>query len=81
MIKRDDFENVMYHGAQKVYENEEAVMVYICEDYYMAVSKELKGEEYTYSGLYYNSTKGNFKRCKKAFEKYSPKTMKALQIN
>ena len=72
----------------KVYENNEAVMyyaenaVYTCgHNYnldlkageYIAVSKEVKADVWTVNVQ--NSTKGNFRRAKKAFEKYSPKMM------
>lgn len=40
---------------------------------YIAVSKEIKEDVWT--AEVQNSTKGNFKRAKKAFEKYSPETM------
>ena len=38
---------------------------------YLAVSKDEKMDVWT--DYYFNSTKGNYKRCEKAFEKYSPK--------
>lgn len=71
MITHFDFVNIV-EKVDKVLENKEAVVLYFGGGYYMAVSKEIKGKEYTFSGLYHNSTAGNFKRCKKAFEKYSP---------
>lgn len=53
------------------YENDKALVVYdIMTGEYEAIEKELRG---VYSGYepYHRSTKGNFKRVKKAFEKYS----------
>ena len=79
MIKEFDFDQMVWRKSfDKVLENDEAMLVYFRDDYYMAISKQRKGMEYTYSGFYYNSTCGDFKRCKKAFEKYSPETMKRL---
>lgn len=58
--------------AQKVLENRKAVVVYFeLSGSYMAIEKQTSGKEYTFSGLYHRSTRGDFKRCKKAFEKYS----------
>lgn len=58
--------------AQKVLENDKAVVVYFeIDGKYMAIEKATSGKEYTFSGLYHRSTRGDFKRCKKAFEKYS----------
>ena len=81
MIKHDEYWR--YDSEQfckKVLENSEAFVVYFerCGDY-MAIDKETRGKEYTLGGLYNRSTSGDFKRCKKAFEKYSPKTMQALR--
>lgn len=79
MIKEFDFDQMVWRKSfDKVLENEEAMLVYFGDDDYMAISKQRKGMEYTYSGFYYNSTRGDFNRCKKAFEKYSPETMKRL---
>ena len=52
-------------------ENEKAVVVYFGDGRYMAVEKQVSGKEYTFSGLYHRSTRGDFKKAKKAFEKYS----------
>jgi hypothetical protein len=46
---------------------------------YIAYEKEMRGNGYGISPFYHRSTRGDFKRCKKAFEKYSPKTMQALR--
>lgn len=64
-----------------VLENDKAIVIYSpfkttingkeVDHYYTAYSKEIKGSEYAKSGLYVNSTTGDFKKCKKAFEKYS----------
>lgn len=82
MIKEFDLDQMVWRKEfDKVFENEEAMLVYFPNGGdYMAISKQRKGMEYTYSGFYYNSTSGNFQRCKKAFEKYSPKTMQRLQM-
>lgn len=79
MINTNDYFHSMRVGT-KVLENNEAVVLYFERSgKYEAIEKRLSGKEYTYSGLYHRSTSGDFKRCKKAFEKYSPKTMMALQ--
>ena len=39
---------------------------------YIAVSREPKMD--VWSDTYFNSTKGSYERCNKAFEKYSPET-------
>jgi len=69
------------NGTSIVLENDKALVIYSpfnttingkeVDHYYTAYSKEIKGCEYTLSGLYVNSTTGDFKKCKKAFEKYS----------
>lgn len=71
------FEYGLYERYQKVYENSEA-MVVVMPNGYMAIQK-YPCTDYCY-GENYRSTKGSLERCKKAFEKYSPKTMKALGI-
>ena len=53
-------------------------MVVVMPNGYMAIQK-YPCTDYCY-GENYRSTKGSLERCKKAFEKYSPKTMKALGI-
>lgn len=72
----------------KVLENKEADLYYAEEDMeswgynynvelkkgeYIAVSREVKMDVWTDD--YFNSTKGSYKRCEKAWEKYSPETM------
>lgn len=79
MIREQDFNRVMRDAqtglSQIVLENDEAVVIHIDAEMYIAISKEEKGTQYSFSGLYHNSTEGNFKKCKRAFEKYSPKMM------
>lgn len=71
------FDRKSWDTASKVYENSEALVIHLKDGQYLAIDKQLKGDEYVY-GLYRRSTTGNLKRCKKAFEKYSPRTMEAL---
>ena len=69
------------NGTSIVLENDKAIVIYTpcritingkdAENYYTAYSKEIKGNEYSISGLYVNSVTGDFKKCKKAFDKYS----------
>lgn len=64
----------------KVLENSEALVVYDCrEGSYMAIEKKVKGNGYGISPYYHNAVMGDFKKCKRYFEKYSPETMKALK--
>ena len=81
MIKHDEFWRFDSEQiGKKVLENKEAFVIYFeIGGSYMAVDKTIKGKEYTFSGLYHRSTSGDFKRCKKAFEKYSPESMKMIQ--
>lgn len=46
---------------------------------YIAFEKALSGRGFGISPYYHKSTRGDFKRAKKAFEKYSPNTMKAIR--
>ena len=75
MIKTNDyFHFVDQHRDEPgnfAYENSKAIVVYMGDGRYMAIDKEVRGEEYTVGGLYHRSTSGDFKRAKKAFEKYS----------
>lgn len=72
----------------KVLENPEATLYYAEKDIetcgsnydiklkageYIAISKDEKTDVWT--EWYYNSTKGSYKRCEKAWEKYSPEWM------
>lgn len=61
-----------WEPANKVLENEKAVVAYYERSgQYVAIEKKVSGHEYTKSGLYHRSTRGDFKTAKKAFEKYS----------
>ena len=64
----------------KVLENKEAEVRYIGNGKYIAIDKQIRGQGFGRSPYYQRSTTGDFKRAKKAFEKYSPETMKALQF-
>lgn len=56
----------------RVLENRKAYVAYIERSgEYIAVDKEIRGAGYGISPYYQRSTKGNFKRARKAFEKYS----------
>lgn len=60
----------------KVLDNSEAEVIYNrTTGEYIAIEKAVT---YTNYGDCWHSTKGSFKRCKKAFEKYSPKTFSAI---
>lgn len=77
MITLGDFYHVVeVPRPQKVYENADAVLLYFeRRGEYMAIDKNLRGEEYGKYPQYYRSTSGTFKKCKAAFEKYSQNAM------
>lgn len=63
-----------------VLENKQSIVVYDEKNnIYYAVSKETKGNGYGISPFYHNFVMGDFKKCKKYFEKYSKETMDKLR--
>lgn len=91
MIDSIHYERLVDNGI-KIYENKEALMLYFENDFisenasdivtikadsYIALEKQFYYD--CFSNSVHRSTKGNFNRCKKAFEKYSENTMKALK--
>lgn len=73
-----------------VFENEEAIMIHLNKRFFDThTGQEAKAGEYlaiektgkvdVFGADTYRSTKGSFKRCKTAFEKYSPKWMTKIQ--
>ena len=66
--------NDAYHigNLPRVLENKKAYVAYMERSgRYIAVDKEIRGQGYGISPYYQRSTTGDFKRAKKAFEKYS----------
>lgn len=77
MINGTEYNSIRRSGkCVKVLENSEAELIYNeTTGEYIAIEKAVT---YTNYGDCWHSTKGSFKRCKKAFEKYSPKSMAAI---
>lgn len=70
MVYLDGFE--WYEKATRVLENKKAYVAYNERTgEYIAIEKIIRGNGFGISPFYHKSTKGNFKRAKKAFEKYS----------
>ena len=67
-------------GLIGVLENSEAMVLY-SERYgnYYAIDKKQKGNGYGISPFYHNFVIGDFKKCKKYFEKYSKETVEKLR--
>ncbi len=80
-MKIPDIE-VIRHGwnYEMCLENEEAFVAYdTVRNEYVAACKEQKGWGYGLGSYYYNIVCGDFKKCKKYFEKYSPKSMEIIK--
>lgn len=70
MVYLDGFE--WYEKTPRVLENKKAYVAYNEKTgEYIAIEKIIRGNGFGISPFYHKSTKGNFKRCKNAFEKYS----------
>lgn len=85
----------MYDALQKgtkVLENKEAVLLYMENGWsdwkmgvevkpgeYLSICKKPGWSQWLGDFEIYKSTKGNFQRCKKAYEKYSPNEMEILR--
>lgn len=61
-----------HENAPRVLENKKAYVAYNEKTgEYIAIEKIIRGNGFGISPFYHKSTTGNFKRAKKAFEKYS----------